>query len=455
MLPFGRGSEDQRRVLGVGGMKAVPYAQEKEHKMGQAGSSLDHAVLRLVPDMFADIWPTPVVLTTRRVSCQSPAPQSPGGRRQDRRTGGFQNRPKFLKVFVNPASHKKEAYEIYKDEVAPLFQLADIKTDVTISERKGHVLSVLRESNLDEYDGVVVVGGDGSVAEVVHGLLLRAQMDAGRDTDSIFTPVRTPLPLGVIPAGSTDIVACSVHGIRHPATGAMHIIMGNHQNVDVCSFSSFGRLLRFGFSAMFGFGGQTLALAERNRWMPPGQRREFAVIKTLANLKPEDCELSYLPAKTETLDPVKNEPTENENVIGESWSTTQGLFLNISIMAIPCLCSMAPRGLAPNTSSVSFSIQRNRIYFSFSFVETHTVQAVKLRPRTQSSWSDDVLEDNRENESKNPPIISSEETYPWNVDGDLLEAPLELLIRVHPHLLTLYGVEVEEAEEPHIKCSCI
>jgi ceramide kinase-like protein len=36
---------------------------------------------------------------------------------------------------------------------------------------------------------------------------------------------------------------------------------------------------------MFGFGGRTLALAERHRWMPPGQRREFAVIKTLANLK--------------------------------------------------------------------------------------------------------------------------------------------------------------------------
>ncbi|KAL0184818.1 hypothetical protein M9458_020514, partial [Cirrhinus mrigala] len=58
----------------------------------------------------------------------------------------------------------------------------------------------------------------------------------------------------------------------------------HHQPVDVCSFSSMGRLLRFGFSAMFGFGGRTLALAERHRWMPPSQRREFALIKTLANL---------------------------------------------------------------------------------------------------------------------------------------------------------------------------
>uniref|UniRef100_A0A672L3X6 Ceramide kinase C-terminal domain-containing protein n=1 Tax=Sinocyclocheilus grahami TaxID=75366 RepID=A0A672L3X6_SINGR len=101
------------------------------------------------------------------------------------------------------------------------------------------------------------------------------------------------------------------------------LVLGHHQPVDVCSFSSMGCLLRFGFSAMFGFGGRTLALAERHRWMPPSQRHEFALIKTLANLK-----------KTLTL----------HSVIGEhgSWQTRQGLYLNISIMAIPCLCSMAP-----------------------------------------------------------------------------------------------------------------
>ncbi|XP_055727105.1 ceramide kinase-like protein isoform X1 [Salvelinus fontinalis] len=391
---------------------------------------------------------------------------------------GYQNRPKSLKVFVNPASHKKEAYQIYRDDVAPLFQLADIKADVTITERKGHALSVLKESNLDGYDGVVVVGGDGSVAEVAHGLLLRAQMDAGRDTDSMFTPVRATLPLGLIPAGSTDVVACSVHGIRHPVTAAMHIIMGHHQEVDVCSFSCLGRLLRFGFSAMFGFGGRTLALAERHRWMPPGQRREFAVIKTLANLKPEDCELSYLPVKkvqTETLDPVKNEYLKDDMEEEESWTTTRGLFLNVSIMAIPCLCSMAPRGLAPNTrlnngsmaliaagnTSRAEFIKHLKRYnsvnnqFSFSFVETQTVWAVRLRPRSQSSWSDDIAEDNGEYDSKNTPIISSEGAYPWNVDGDLLEVPSELLIRLHPQLLTLFGVDIEEAEEAHIKCSCI
>ncbi|XP_052004537.1 ceramide kinase-like protein [Xyrauchen texanus] len=385
----------------------------------------------------------------------------------------FKNRPKSLKVFVNPTSHKKEAYQIYLNEVAPLFKLADIQVDVTITERKGHALSILKDCSLEDYDSVVCVGGDGSVAEVAHGLLLRAQMDAGRDTDSIFTPVQAALPLGIIPAGSTDVVACSVHGKRHAVTAAMHIIMGHHQPVDMCSFSSMGRLVKFGFSAMFGFGGRMLALAERHRWMPPSQRREFALIKTLANLKPEDCELSFITSRG-TEEQTKAEPNGDGDIcVDDSWQTRQGLYLNVSIMAIPCLCSMAPRGLAPNTrlsngsmalivvgnTSRSEFIKHLKRYsstnnqFSFSFIETHTVKAVRLRSRSQGSWADD--EENEECDSKTTPIISSEGTHPWNIDGDLVEVPSELLIRVHPQLLTLFGADMEEADESPVKCSCI
>ncbi|KAJ8255369.1 hypothetical protein GJAV_G00204100 [Gymnothorax javanicus] len=394
---------------------------------------------------------------------------------------GYLDRPKSLKVFVNPTSHRKEAYQIYRDDVAPLFRLADIKADVTVTERKGHALSVLKECRFDGYDGVVVVGGDGSVAEVAHGLLLRAQMDAGRDTDSIFTPVRAALPLGVIPAGSTDIVACSTQGIRHPITAAMHIIMGHRQAVDVCSFSSQGQLLRFGFSAIFGFGGRVLALAEKQRWMPPSQRRDFAFIKTLANLKPEHCEVAFLtqqPAhgvaeetECEELRDLGNGATEDD----EAWQTIQGPFLNISIMAIPCVCSVAPRGLAPTTrlnngsmalitvgnASKSEFLKHLKRHssvnnqFSFTFVETHSVQAVKLRLPFWSSWGDDLSEDSSELDSKNRPIITSEGSHPWNIDGDLVELPSELLVRVHPQLITLFGMNIEEGEDSPMTCSCI
>uniref|UniRef100_A0A3B4C3N8 DAGKc domain-containing protein n=1 Tax=Pygocentrus nattereri TaxID=42514 RepID=A0A3B4C3N8_PYGNA len=386
---------------------------------------------------------------------------------------GFQNRPKSLKVFINPSSHKKEAYQVYVDQVAPLFKLADIQTDVTVTERKGHAVSVLKECSLEEYDGVVCVGGDGSVAEVAHGLLLRAQMDAGRDTDSIFMPVQAALPLGVIPAGSTDAVACSVHGIRHPVTAALHIIMGHKQAVDVCSVSSVGRLMRFCFSVMFGFGGRTLAAAEKLHWIPNTQRRELAFISSLTHLKPEDCELSFIASSGAAVD--QTEWVASLFAEDGPWQTRRGLYLSISIMSIPCLCSMAPRGLAPftrlNNSSMAlvavgnasrsefikhlkrYSSTNNQ--FSFSFVETQCVRAVRLRPRSHCGWTDETSEENEESDTKNAPIISTEGTYPWNIDGELLEVPGEVLIRVHPRILTLFGSDVEEAEEKPTKCSCI
>ncbi|XP_009994629.1 PREDICTED: ceramide kinase-like protein [Chaetura pelagica] len=384
---------------------------------------------------------------------------------------GFQNRPKSLKVFVNPSSHKREAAHVYFEQVAPLFKLADIKTDVTLTEYEGHALLVLKECDLQAFDGVVCVGGDGSVSEVAHGLLLKAQIDAGKDTDYVRSPVRAPVPLGVIPAGTSNILAHTLYGIKHAVTATLHIVMGHIQPVDVCSFSTPSKLLRFGFSAMFGFGARTLALAEKHRWMPSNQRKDFAFIKTLADLKPEECELSFLPLQIPQEDSHENDRKKKEKIrkkgSKDQWQKIQGHFLNVSIMAIPCLCSMAPRGLAPNTrlnnGSMALIVVQNtsrtefikhlkryasvKNQFNFPFIETYTIQEVKVQPRGKSGLDD------KENTSLN--AASAEGNYPWNIDGDLMEEASEVHVRVHPQLINLYGVNTDDLESSQATCSCI
>ncbi|CAJ1079807.1 ceramide kinase-like protein [Xyrichtys novacula] len=381
---------------------------------------------------------------------------------------GF-SRPRYVKVFINPSSHKKESVHIYREHVAPLFKMADVCTDITVTEKKGHALSVMKECKLDEYDGVVCVGGDGSVAELCHAMVLRAQLDAGSPEE----PVKQALPLGIIPAGSTDVVSCSVHGVRDAVTAALHIILGHTQQVDMCSFWSLGQLVRFGFSAMFGFGGRSLARAEKKRWMPSGRRREYALVKTLARLRPEDCQLSFLPAKTSNKNLNQEQDPDSEGE--ESWTTNQGLYLSISIMSIPCLSPHVPRGLAPNSrlangsasliavgnTSRSEFIKHLKRYnsssgqFSFSFVETHDVSAARIRPQSVIGWSEEESEEDGDSNSRSSPIIQSEgAAFPWNIDGELVEIAHEVLIRVHPQLITLYGEEVDEAEST-VSCSCI
>ncbi|XP_063256480.1 ceramide kinase-like protein isoform X2 [Prinia subflava] len=381
--------------------------------------------------------------------------------------GGFQNRPKSLKVFVNPSSHKREATHIYYEKVAPLFKLADIKTDVTVTEYEGHALSVLKECELQAFDGVVCVGGDGSVSEVAHGLLLRAQIDAGKDTDHVSKPVRAPVPLGVIPAGTTNILAHTLYGIKHVVTATLHIVMGHIQAVDVCTFSTPSKLLRFGFSAMFGFGARTLALAEKHRWMPSSQRKDFAFIKTLADLKPEECELSFLPLQILQEDSHEKDRKRKERTkkgSKDQWQKIQGHFLNVSIMAIPCLCSMAPRGLAPNTrlnnGSMALIVVQNtsrtefikhlkrytseQNQFNFPFVETYTVREVKVKPGLRSGP-----------DAKENACLNAEGNYPWNIDGDLMKAASEVHVRVHPQLIDLYGVNTDDLESSKATCNCI
>ncbi|XP_062819227.1 ceramide kinase-like protein isoform X1 [Anolis carolinensis] len=381
---------------------------------------------------------------------------------------GLPNRPKSLKVFVNPTSHRKEATHIYYEQVAPLFKLADIRTDVTVTEYEGHTLAVLEECDLTSFHGVVCVGGDGTASEVAHGLLLRAQMDVGKDCDDMFEPARAQIPLGIIPAGSTNILAHTLNGIQHVLTATLHIIMGHLQPVDMCSFSSPTKLLRFGFSCMFGFGSRTLALAEKHRWMPSNQRKDFAVIKTLARLKPEECELSFLPSKClqHVVEENGRKQERRKHESSDRWQKIQGHFLNVSIMAIPCLCSMAPRGLAPNTrlddGSIALIVVRNtsrpefvkhlkryssvKNQFNFPFIETYVVEEVKvhIRTETEHATGDDLN-----------PIDSGKKNYPWNIDGDLLAWPSKVHIRVHPQLITLYGENVNAVDNPKESCSCL
>uniref|UniRef100_A0A8C6F521 Ceramide kinase like n=1 Tax=Monodon monoceros TaxID=40151 RepID=A0A8C6F521_MONMO len=258
-------------------------------------------------------------------------------------------------------------------------------------------------------------------------------------------------------AGSTNVLAHSLHGISHVVTATLHIIMGHIQPVDVCTFSTTGKFLRFGFSAMFGFGGRALALAEKHRWMSPNQRMDFAVIKALAKLKPEECEISFLPFN----DPQDLEERRAQGSLksdcNDQWQMIQGQFLNVSIMAIPCLCSVAPRGLAPNTrlnnGSMALIISRNtsrpefikhlkryasvKNQFNFPFVETYTVEEVKVHPRSNSSGHNPEEEDG-------PHETATGSSFPWNVDGDLMEVASEVHVRVHPRLINLYGKSMEE-----------
>ena len=127
-------------------------------------------------------------------------------------------------LLVNPASGTRRGL-VALEQVKPVFAAADAELDIRITERSGHARRLARTLDLAAYNGICLIGGDGTVHEVVSGLLERGQ------------PVS--IPLGIIPAGTGNDVAKQL-GISSPLEAAQQIIAGRTSPFDVAKVEANG-----------------------------------------------------------------------------------------------------------------------------------------------------------------------------------------------------------------------
>eukprot|EP00850_Spirogloea_muscicola_P005431 SM000025S08326 [mRNA] locus=s25:95751:99235:+ [translate_table: standard] len=147
-------------------------------------------------------------------------------------------------VVANPKSGNGRALHLYQRDVQPILEVPRLSLlhaapsehprlaavlvlggfDCTLVEtlNAGHARKVAAAMDLSACpDGIVCVGGDGIVNEVVNGLLAR------KDAGSLL-----PVPIGIVPAGSDNSLAWSVLGIRDPLSAALAIVKGGTIAVD-------------------------------------------------------------------------------------------------------------------------------------------------------------------------------------------------------------------------------
>ncbi|XP_050441791.1 acylglycerol kinase, mitochondrial isoform X2 [Adelges cooleyi] len=106
-------------------------------------------------------------------------------------------KPKKVTVILNPAANKRNAKADFEKYCAPLLHLAGYSVTVLVTEREGGARSIV-ENLIGETDALIVAGGDGTLSEVVTGLLRRLKGD---------TSLTVHLPIGILPLGRTNNVA--------------------------------------------------------------------------------------------------------------------------------------------------------------------------------------------------------------------------------------------------------
>lgn len=87
------------------------------------------------------------------------------------------------------------------------------------TERQGHAIEIAKEINIEKFDTIVTVSGDGVIHEVINGFLQRPD---AREA------IRK-LPLGVIPGGTGNALSISILGEKagfDPQYTALQVIKG-------------------------------------------------------------------------------------------------------------------------------------------------------------------------------------------------------------------------------------
>ncbi|CAH8303970.1 unnamed protein product [Eruca vesicaria subsp. sativa] len=198
--------------------------------------------------------------------------------------------PKML-VILNPRSGHGRSIKVFNDVVEPIFKLAGIKMEVVKTNKAGHARELASTVDISLCsDGIICVGGDGIINEVLNGLLTRSNQKEG-----------VSIPIGIVPAGSDNSLVWTVLGVRDPISAALSIVKGGLTATDVFAVEWIHTgVIHFGMTvSYYGFVSDVLELSEKYQKRFGPMRYLVAGFLKFMCLPKYSYEVEYLPAQKE------------------------------------------------------------------------------------------------------------------------------------------------------------
>ena len=126
-----------------------------------------------------------------------------------------------LLAIVNPNAGKKKG-TLIAEKAALMLKEKDYSLELQFSTHPGHCRELACSMNPSDWDGLIAVGGDGTLSEVINGI-----MENNREFK---------IPLGLIPVGTGNsfIQDLNIHSIEQAVNS---IIENKRTNLDIGQFT--------------------------------------------------------------------------------------------------------------------------------------------------------------------------------------------------------------------------
>ena len=167
-------------------------------------------------------------------------------------------------IIINPNSGKKKSTDVFKKKLLPELKRLGHNFEYHFTEFPQHATKIIQHANLEDKDAIIVLGGDGTMHEVVNGMLNRK--------DSV------KIPIGNLPTGSGNSLLYDMGKLDTKST--LNKILTHKKNkIDILKVST-PRKKYFSINLVgWGMVNDIGILAEKMRWLGPIRYNVASIIQ--------------------------------------------------------------------------------------------------------------------------------------------------------------------------------